>query len=110
LTARIAIITPGQKVSYVVDAGYTEKNAELILTHIEHADHLFIESAFMDKHRDIARQKNHLTARQAGTLAGLAQVKQFTPFHFSPRYTDRGHLLEAEARTAYKAALQKAGG
>ncbi|MEJ2476076.1 MAG: hypothetical protein P8Y40_00960 [Desulfobacterales bacterium] len=59
----------------------------------------------MDEHRDIARLKNHLTARQAGTLAGLAQVKQFTPFHFSPRYTDRGHLLEAEARQAYEAAL-----
>ena len=63
----------------------------------------------MDEHRDIARLKNHLTARQAGTLAGLARVKQFTPFHFSPRYTDRGHLLEAEAREGrdYAAALQK---
>lgn len=105
LTARIAIITPGQKVSYVADAGYTKKNAELILTHTRHADHLFIEAAFMDEHRDIARLKNHLTARQAGTLAGLARVKQFTPFHFSPRYTDRGHLLEVEARRAYQAAL-----
>ena len=108
LTARIAIITPGQKVSYVADAGYTEKNAELILAHTHHADHLFIEAAFMDEHRDIARLKNHLTAHQAGTLAGLARVKQFTPFHFSPRYTDRGHLLEAEARQAYQAALQLA--
>ncbi len=105
LTARIAIITPGQKVSYVADAGYTEKNAELILAHAHHADQLFIEAAFMDEHRDIARLKNHLTARQAGTLAGLARVKQLTPFHFSPRYTDRGHLLEAEARQAYQAAL-----
>ena len=108
LTARIAIITPGQKVSYVADVGYTEKNAELILAHTDHADHLFIEAAFMDEHRDIARLKNHLTARQAGTLAGLARVKQFTPFHFSPRYTDRGHLLEAEAREAYQTALRMA--
>lgn len=108
LTARIAIITPGQKVSYVADAGYTQKNAERILAHTDHADHLFIEAAFMDEHRDIARLKNHLTARQAGTLAGLARVKQLTPFHFSPRYTDRGNLLEAEARTAYQTALQMA--
>jgi len=35
-------------------------------------------------------------------------VKQFTPFHFSPRYTDRGHLLEGEARQAYQAALLSA--
>ncbi|MGB8426255.1 MAG: ribonuclease Z [Desulfobacterales bacterium] len=105
LTARIAIISPGQKVSYVADAGYTEKNAELILAHAHRADHLFIEAAFMEEHRDIARLKHHLTARQAGTLAALAGVKNFTPFHFSPRYTDRGHLLEAEARAAYAAAL-----
>jgi ribonuclease Z len=108
LTAKIAIITPGQKVSYVADVGYTKKNADLILAHSHHADHLFIEAAFMDEHRDIARLKNHLTARQAGTLAGLARVKQFTPFHFSPRYTDRGHLLEAEARLAYQTALLSA--
>ncbi|MFO7687851.1 MAG: MBL fold metallo-hydrolase [Desulfobacterales bacterium] len=106
LTARIAIITPGQKVSYVADVGYTEKNAELILAHIDHADHLFIETAFLDEHRETARLKNHLTARQAGTLAGLARVKQLTPFHFSPRYAEQGHLLEAEARAAHKAALQ----
>ncbi|MFZ1200667.1 MAG: ribonuclease Z [Desulfobacterales bacterium] len=105
LTARIAIISPGQKVSYVADAGYTETNAELILAHAHRADHLFIEAAFMEEHRDIARLKHHLTARQAGTLAALAGVKNFTPFHFSPRYTDRGHLLEAEARAAYAAAL-----
>lgn len=104
ITAGIAFITPGQKISYVADAGYTAKNIELILSQAHRADHLFIEAAFMDEHRDIARLKYHLTARQAGTLAALAKVKRFTPFHFSPRYTDRGHLLEAEARAAYAAA------
>ena len=104
LADRIAIITPGQKVGYVADAGYTARNAELIEALARRADHLFIEAAFMDEHRDIARLKHHLTARQAGSLAARAEAKRFTPFHFSPRYTDRGHLLEAEARAAYAAA------
>jgi ribonuclease Z len=107
LAAKIAIVTPGQKVSYVVDAGYSAKNAERIRFIADHADQLFIEAAFMDEHRDIARYKNHLTAHQAGTLAGLARAKRFTPFHFSPRYADRGNLLEGEARAAYESALRR---
>lgn len=102
LMAHIAQITPGQKVSYVADAAYNVTNIKKILSLVDHSDHLFIEAAFLDKHSDTARAKNHLTARQAGSLAGRARVKQITPFHFSPRYTECGQLLEAEARQAYR--------
>jgi ribonuclease Z len=105
LLEQIVLITPGQKVSYVADASYNEINIEKILSLVGNSDHLFIEAAFLDKHRDTAKHKNHLTARQAGLLAGRAQVKQITPFHFSPRYTECGHLLEAEARQAYTASF-----
>lgn len=101
LRQKIALITPGQKVSYVADVAYNETNIERIVSLVEKSDHLFIEAAFLEAHRDTARLKNHLTARQAGSLAGWAQVKQITPFHFSPRYTACGHQLEAEARQAY---------
>ena len=101
LMARIALITPGQKVSYVVDAVYHEGNVEKILSLAHRSDHLFIEAAFLERDRDTARLKNHLTARQAGTLAGWAQVNQITPFHFSPRYQENRRSLETEARQAY---------
>ena len=68
----------------------------------EDSDYLFIEAAFLDEDRDMARQKYHLTAWQAGTLAKAAGVRQIIPFHFSPRYTGMGHLLEAEAERAWK--------
>lgn len=101
LAKRIALITPGQKVSYIVDAGYSKSNVEKIVRLAKNADHLFIEAAFLEKDRDIAEKKCHLTARQAGSIAGKAGVKQFTPFHFSPRYKGLGHLLEKEAMDAY---------
>ncbi len=101
LREKIALITPGQKVSYVADVAYNETNIDRILSLVEKSDHLFIEAVFLDEHRNTARLKNHLTARQAGSLAGWAEVKQITPFHFSPRYTEERHQLEAEARQAY---------
>jgi ribonuclease Z len=101
LAKRIALITPGQKVSYIVDAGYNHSNVEKIIELAKNADHLFIEAAFLEKDRDIAEKKCHLTAWQAGNIAGKAGVKQVTPFHFSPRYKGSGDLLEKEVRDEY---------
>ncbi|MBW2598086.1 MAG: hypothetical protein JRC55_05560 [Deltaproteobacteria bacterium] len=89
LAKRIALITPGQKVSY--------KIIELA----KNADHLFIEAAFLERDRDIAEKKCHLTAWQAGRIAGKAGVKQVTPFHFSPRYKGLKPLLEKETLDSY---------
>ncbi|MBU0987826.1 MAG: ribonuclease Z [Proteobacteria bacterium] len=107
LAGRIARITPGQKVAYIVDVAYTPKNVDRIVKLASQADHLFIETAFLDKDRDIAQKKCHLTARQAGHIAAKARVKQFTPFHFSPRYTGQAQLLEQEAREAYAVMLSE---
>jgi len=102
LANRIALITPGQKISYIADVMYSKSNVDKIIKLAENADHLFIEAAFLEKDRDIAEKKCHLTAWQAGRIAGKAGVKQFTPFHFSPRYKGLEHLLEKESRTAYE--------
>jgi len=32
----------------------------------------------------------------------MAKVKQFTCFHFSPRYTKKGHLLLDEAKNGFE--------
>ncbi|MFH1990944.1 MAG: MBL fold metallo-hydrolase [Pseudomonadota bacterium] len=102
LAKRIARITPGQKVAYIADVAYNQSNVEKIVRLAKDADHLFIEAAFLEKDRDIAAKRGHLTARQAGHIAGKSRVKQFTPFHFSPRYMGQGHLLELEAQEAYE--------
>lgn len=107
LAKQIALITPGQKVSYIADVVYNESNIEKIVELVKNSDHLFIEASFLEKDRDIAEKKCHLTARQAGLIAGKAGVKQLTPFHFSPRYQGQGHLLEKEAMDAYDDALKQ---
>lgn len=93
-------ITPGQKIAYVTDALYSPSNARRIVDLVRGADRLFIEAAFLERDRDLAAAKRHLTAWQAGTLAGMAGVRDFDIFHVSPRYDDPAPLLE-EARRAY---------
>ncbi|MDY6792669.1 MAG: MBL fold metallo-hydrolase [Thermodesulfobacteriota bacterium] len=101
LVKQIAIITPGQKITYIADVVYNESNTEKMIEFAKDSDHLFIEAAFLDKHKNIAETKNHLTARQAGTIAAMANVKQFTIFHFSPRYAGQEEELRKEAQQAY---------
>lgn len=93
-------ITPGQKIAYITDIGYTPANVEKAVALARGADILFIESAFLDEDADLALRKMHLTARQAGEIARLAGVKRFRQFHFSPRYEGQAERLLAEAAEA----------
>ncbi|MEE8397682.1 MAG: ribonuclease Z [Desulfobacterales bacterium] len=101
LSTQIALITPGQKVTYLADAIYSRQNEEEMVALAMGSDHLFIEAAFLDRDSTLAEKKYHLTAGQAGTIAGKAGVKRFTLFHFSPRYQDEEHRFRQEAMAAY---------
>jgi ribonuclease Z len=106
LAEQIARITPGQKVSYIADVAYSEPNVEKIVELVKDSDHLFIEASFLDKDKDIAEKKGHLTARQAGLIAGKANVQRVTPFHFSPRYQGQEAILEKEVMDTYALCLE----
>jgi ribonuclease Z len=101
LAQRIARISPGQKIAYLSDMAGSPENLEKAENLVRHADSLYIEAAFLERDREIARKKYHLTAKQAGTLARKAGVKRLTLFHFSPRYSDMAEELEKEAMEAF---------
>ncbi|MFC1533444.1 MBL fold metallo-hydrolase [Thermodesulfobacteriota bacterium] len=101
LANEIALISPGQKITYVTDVIGSPENKDKIIELAKDADHLFIEAAFMDHDKDVAREKYHLTTREAGELAREACVKQFTAFHFSPRYIHRDEDIQEEVMEAY---------
>jgi ribonuclease Z len=102
LQEKIARITAGQKIVYITDVGDTPANRAAIVAFARHADALFIEAAFLHSERVRAAAKHHLTAHQAGEIAALAGARQFSVFHFSPRYEGRDSELEREARGAYE--------
>ncbi len=104
LTRRIARITPGTRIAYVTDTGAGPENLDRIAALASGADHLFIEAAFLSEDEALASKKYHLTAGQAGALAGRAGVPAFTLFHLSPRYCGREAEFQEEATEAYKRA------
>jgi ribonuclease Z len=91
----------GQRVGYVTDVLFHEANIQRIVRLVRDADLLFIESVFLQADALHASQKQHLTARQAGTIARLAGVRNVEPFHFSPRYSEREAELRAELAAAF---------
>jgi ribonuclease Z len=107
LSKQIALITPGQKIVYLTDMAGSHANLNRAIPFTEGADQLFVEAAFLETDRQAADEKRHLTARDAGRIAGLSGAKQYTLFHFSPRYTDKAAEIEQEAAEAFEAALRE---
>jgi ribonuclease Z len=102
LKERFVTISRGQKIVYVVDARFDEENEAKIVSLARGADILYCESPYLDVDAEKARDRYHLTARQAGCMAGRAQVRDLVVFHFSPRYTGQGEALEREAMEAFR--------
>lgn len=97
-------VAPGQRIGYVTDLCFTEANVQALQALLAGVDRLFIESVFLDADRDHALRKNHLTARQAGTIARRVGARAVVPFHFSPRYEGRAQALVDEVNAAWAGA------
>ena len=91
----------GRKFSYVTDTLYKPSIAD----EVRGSDLLICEGMFEEALIDQAREKKHMTAKQAATIARDAGVKRMAMIHYSPRYTDRElSVLLEEARTIFPAA------
>jgi ribonuclease Z len=100
LKTQVLEFLSGQKVCYVTDVADNRRNRDALARFLQGADLLFIEAVFLEKDREHAERKAHLTARAAGEIARAAAVRNAVPFHFSPRYLGREDELRAEfART-----------
>ena len=102
LADQIAKISPGQRIAYITDIIGSPENYKKVVQLAEGADHLFIEAAFLDRDRETAHKKYHLTAKEAGELAKKARVNQLTLFHFSPRYNQQEADIQREALEAFQ--------
>jgi ribonuclease Z len=102
LKESILKISSGQKIVYVSDTIFNPETREAIIQLARDADHLFIETPFLEEDWERAREKYHLTAEQAGTLAALSGVKRIFPFHVSPKYSMDPERVMEEAQSAFR--------
>lgn len=84
---------PGTRLAVIGDTGETDSLVE----HCRDADGLVIESTYLEKEADMAREFSHLTACQAAELAKKANVRQLFLTHLSRRYREKDILQEAQA-------------
>jgi len=85
-----------RRYAYCSDTAYSERIVPLI----ESVDLLYHESTFMDDQKARAKQTMHSTAKQAATIAKMADVKKLVLGHYSARYKDLKPLL-AEAKSIF---------
>jgi ribonuclease Z len=84
---QVARITRGQKVSFVTDIAPVDENIEKAVRFVSGSDVLFCEAYFLERDRDRAYERHHLTAALAGRIAREANAGSLELIHFSPKYT-----------------------
>lgn len=95
----------GRKFSFVTDTLYKPSIAE----EVRGSDLLVCEGMFEDELIDQAKEKKHMTASQAATVARDSNSKRMCLIHYSPRYTDKElpKLLEQARKIYPEAELSK---
>ena len=80
--------------AYITDTKYKEDIIHLI----KEVDLLYHESTFTEEHKDRAKKTFHCTAKEAGKIAQMANVKKLLLGHYSVRYkTLEPLLIEAKS-------------
>lgn len=92
----------GRKISYVTDTLYFPEIAD----YVHDSDVLFCEGMFEDALEESAREKKHMTARQAAMIARDGECSRLMLQHYSPRYSkDELKVLEREAKEIFPATI-----
>lgn len=76
---------PGRKFGFITDTGYVEE----VYREVSKSDLLICEGMFTSDLEESAREKKHLTAAQAATIALKAEVERMGLIHYSPRYNKK---------------------
>ena len=91
----------GQKICFATDVGISLNNTDKLIELAKNADMFYCEAYFMEKDRDLATERFHLTTRECGRIARLAGARNLYPMHFSPRYSGHEEDLIREVREEF---------
>lgn len=80
----VSWVRKGDIFSCVIDTKHCQNAIDLA----KGAKLLLCESTYLEEHRDLAKNHNHMTAKQAAFIAKEAGVQKLILTHFSARYRD----------------------
>lgn len=86
----VSTLRPGQCFAFVMDTATCDSAVALAAD----ADLVVCESTFLDSDGTLARERRHLTARQAGWIATEARARRLVLAHFSNRHPDVAPFAE----------------
>ena len=87
-----------KKVSFVYDTSFNKK----IVPFVKNSDLLICEATFDSELEDMAKEKKHLTAGQAGKIAKESKSKKLILTHISERYSKDVSKLLRDAKKFFK--------
>ncbi len=88
----------GKKISFVFDTGYFQE----IKNYVKDSDILVCESTYSKELENEAKERNHLTAEQAGKIAKQSKSKKLLLTHISGRYENNFKKILEEAKQEFK--------
>lgn len=94
----VTFMEKGKKITIILDTNMTENAIKLA----RNADILILESTFSEKESEKASKYQHLTSKQAATIAKKAKAKKLILTHISQRYEHNTKIIEKEAKKVFK--------
>lgn len=88
----------GKKLTYIPDTSPNKSSIRLA----KNSDILISESSYSEDQKDLAKEKKHLTAKQAATIAKQSKSKKLYLTHISQRYEHNLKKILAEAQKTFK--------
>jgi len=87
----------GRVIAFIFDTGYCTSAIKLA----KDADLVIAESTYLEEHKKLAEERNHLTAKQAATIAKKANAKKLYLTHLSRRYKNKENKILKEAKSIF---------
>jgi ribonuclease Z len=98
----IATIRKGQKICFATDIALTRKNISALTELARGSDILFCEAYYLERDRELAEKRFHITAKTCGSIARNAGVRKLIVTHVSPKYRDNPDLVIQEAMDEFR--------
>lgn len=99
LASKATTIKKGKKIAFIFDTLANENCAKAA----KNSDLLVSEATFLStEHADKARERGHLTAKQAALIAKKSGTKKLLLTHISQRYAKNNQVILEEAKKIFK--------